>query len=341
MLENPVHLQRYFHIMKNRGKILLLLLVCCPALVKCPSSRIDDAARIHFFIGNIDILSAGKKIQPVVGGVLGKNDIIETAQKSSCDILFADMMLVRIGEKSRAAVGKIKEEIKEEMGTALNLSHGRIMVIFNRLGRESVLRVKGTTVTIAVRGTVFALGVEENRSAVSVLEGTVEMEIRGADARMKKIGVGPGAFAEITREIIEDVLAGKKGLPVRELSIEEKSVLIDELSAMQRESVGSLPPSMRSAFEDEIAKVMKSESAEQKINREAALRKAEEARRKAELEALKKKQEEARLKKQAEEAERRKKEEEKKRLEEARKAAAKKAAQQKQKADRSTDTSGN
>lgn len=329
--------------MKKTGKILSLLLILLPAFVNCPASRDDDAARIHFLIGNIDILSSGKKVQPVVGGVLGKSDVIETAQKSSCDLLFADMMLVRIGEKSRAVVGKIKDE----MNAALDISKGKIMVIFTRLGKESVLRVKGTTVTIAVRGTVFALGVEENRSAVSVLDGTVELELRGADARMKKVEIGPCGFAEITGEIIEDVLAGKKEVPVRKLSVAEKSLLIDELAAIQHESVGSLPPSLRAAFEDEIAKVMKQESAEQKKIREAeaALRRAEEARRKAELEALKKKQEEEeRLKKEAEEAARRKKEAEeaeKKRLEEARKAAAKKAAQQKQKADRSTDTSGN
>ncbi len=328
--------------MKKHNALRLIFLLLLPSFVMCPRPRGDDAARIHFIVGSVDILSAGKKVQPLIGGVLGKNDLIETAQKSSCDLLFADMMLVRIGEQTKAVVGSLKEALD----SSLHLKRGKIMVIFTRLGKDSVLRVKGTTVTIAVRGTVFALGVEANRNDVSILDGMVEVEIRGANASIKKIAIGAGDFTEITRESIDDVLSGKKELPVRKLSIAEKRILLDELAAIQHESIVSLPPSVRAAFDDEIAKVMKSESAEQKKAREteAALRRIEEARRKAELEALKKKEEEERLKKEAEENARKKKEAEdaeKKRLEEARKAAAKKAAQQKQKADRSTDTSGN
>ncbi len=325
--------------MKKRDLLLVFLIL--PVLVMCPSSRGDDAARIHFIVGSVDIFSAGKKVQPLIGGVLGKNDVVETAQKSSCDLLFADMMLVRIGEKTKAVVGSLKEALD----SSLNLSKGKIMLIFTRLGKDSVLRVKGTTVTIAVRGTVFSLSADENRSAVSVLDGKVEMEIRD-NARVKKVEVETGFLAELTRELIDDVLSGKKEVPVRKLSVAEKRILLDELSDIQRDSVVSLPPSVRPAFDDEIAKVMKHESAEQKKLREeeAALRRTLDARRKAEFEALKKKEEEERLKKEAEEAARKKKEAEdaeKKRLEEARRAAAKKAAQQKQKADRSTDTSGN
>lgn len=328
--------------MMKHVKIIVLMLVFFPTLVMCPPPRTDDAARIHFLVGTVDVLSDGRKIQPVVGGVLGKNDVIETAQKSSCDLLYADMLLVRIGEQTKAVVGKIKEE----MNAALNLSRGKIMVIFTRLGKESVLRVKGTTVTIAVRGTVFAFSAEETTSAVSVLDGTVEMEI-GDHTRMRKIEIGPGYVAEVNKESLGDLIAGKKEISVRKLSTAEKSALIDELATIRQESVNLLPSAVRSAFDDEISKVMQSESADQKKKREAeaALRKAEEARRKAEFEALKKKQEEEeRLRKEADEAARKKKEAEdaeQKRREEARKAAAKKAAQQKQKSDRSTDTSGN
>lgn len=325
--------------MKKRDIALPLILV--PIFLMCPLSRGDDAARIHFMVGSVDVFSGGKKVQPAAGGVLGKNDVVETALKSSCDLLFADMMLVRIGEQSRAVVGNLKEAID----ASLNLNKGKIIVIFNRLGKESVLRVKGTTVTIAVRGTVFALNAEENRSAVSVLDGKVEMEIRSDDTRTKKIEVESGSYAEVARDAIDHVLSGKKELLIRKLSVVEKRALLDELSAIQQESVTSLSPSVRSAFEDEIAKVMKTESAEQKKIREAqaALRKADEARRKAELEALKKKQEEEERLKKEEEARRKKEAEEaeKKKLEEARKAAAKKRAKQKQKTDRSTDTSGN
>ncbi len=309
------------------------------ALLMCPKARPDEAARIHFMIGNVDVFSGERQIKPAVGGLLGKNDSVATAEKSSCDLLFADSMLIRLGEKTKAVVGTLRSEVDE----SLRLSKGSMMVIFTRLGKESAMRLKGSTVTIAVRGTVFVLYSDEKRTGVSVLDGAVEMEIGGDDVSRKKIAVSSGNFAEITTDAVADILSGKASPSLRKLTEAEKTILINELVIIRRESVGQLPGGMRSSFDTEIEKVLAAESVEQKKRREAeakaVLKKAEEARKKAELEALKKKQEEAeRLKKEAEEAERKK-------IEATRKAAAE-ASQKKQtktekKSDRSSDTSGN
>ncbi|MCX7680156.1 MAG: FecR family protein [Spirochaetes bacterium] len=335
-----------------RKKILVFsLCAIIGSLVACPRKLSDDTARIHFLIGNVDVFSQGKKIIPIVGGILISQDEIKTAAKSSCDLLFYESLLVRIGENTKALVGKLAHEAR----TVLEISKGRAVGVFTRLGKGTNIRVKGTTVTIAVRGTVFSLECDEKSTTVSVLRGEAEMEIVG-DVGVKKFAMHSDTIATVHKDIMEDLLSDKKVPAMRKLTDAEKAKIIDELISIQQQSIQLLSPELKEAANDEIIAILKEESESQKRKRErnAAMRKAaEEARKKAELEeALRKKEEEEKRKMEEErrlreeemrkEEEKRKKEAEEaeKKKREARKAAIKKQQLQ-QKTDRSADTSGN
>lgn len=142
---------------------------------------------------NIFKNSFWKELQP--GDKLDNGDKIKTLADSSLEISFSDDTFAKIGEKSRVVIEENK--IKESgQFTSIKLQKGkiwsRIKGSWNRLTSFEVI----TPSAIAgVKGTIFSVETDGEKSILDVKEGEVEFVVR--EKKEKKVTITAGESSKI------------------------------------------------------------------------------------------------------------------------------------------------
>ena len=108
---------------------------------------------------------------------------LETVSDGRLDVRFVDETQLIVGPASKVKVDKFVFDASKGGGeVALNISKGLMRFVSGRMASRSY-RVKTPSATLGVRGTDFIVAVlEGGETAVSVLDGLVELSADGGDS---------------------------------------------------------------------------------------------------------------------------------------------------------------
>ncbi len=118
--------------------------------------------------------AAGRALKK--GDSLKREDEVRVAEKSRIEIRFPDGTIMRLSEKSHLKMSELTyDKQTDRKNVKVDLSIGKLWAKVKRLATpDSSVEVKTTNAVAGVRGTVYRVNVEEDKSAlVKVYDGTV------------------------------------------------------------------------------------------------------------------------------------------------------------------------
>src|SRR5208283_5366527 len=119
-------------------------------------------------------MTTGRKLKK--GDKLKKEDEIKVAEQSRLEMRFPDGTIMRLGETSQLKMSEVSYNVKTEGKTVrVNLSVGKVWAKVKKLiTQDSSVVVETSNAVAGVRGTVYRVNVEEDKSAlVKVYDGSV------------------------------------------------------------------------------------------------------------------------------------------------------------------------
>lgn len=163
------------------------------------------------------------------GDKLRKEHEVKVAEKSRLEILFPDGTVMRLSEKSQLKMNEVSYNKQTEgKNVKVDLAVGKLWAKVKKLATpDSSVEVKTSNAVAGVRGTVYRVNVEEDKSAlVKVYDGTVYVANPPKDATGK-----PAVQVAKPSEV-----AGPKEVPppYHQVTMEEWTVIV---KAMQQVSV--------------------------------------------------------------------------------------------------------
>lgn len=118
--------------------------------------------------------ATGRKLKK--GDKLGKEHEVRVGERSRIEIRFPDGTLMRLSEKSRLAMSEVQYDKKtENKNVKVNLTVGKLWAKVKKLTTpDSSVEVRTSNAVAGVRGTVYRVNVEDDKSAmVKVYDGSV------------------------------------------------------------------------------------------------------------------------------------------------------------------------
>jgi hypothetical protein len=172
--------------------------------------------------------TAGRKLKQ--GDMLGKEHEVRVGERSRVEIRFPDGTVMRLSEKSRLAMSEVKYDKKtENKNLKVNLGLGKLWANVKKLVTpDSTVEVKTSNAVAGVRGTVYRVNVEEDKSAmVKVYDGSVYVAGSPAAAATPPVQVSAPVPVPGPHEVPP---------PVHEVTMEEWHVIV---KAMQQITISS------------------------------------------------------------------------------------------------------
>jgi len=185
--------------------------------------------KVQTVIGEVKITAAAGERGASAGDAVGLNDIIVTGKKSIADITYGSSGIIRINENSHVSIAAITDGISGD--TLINLERGKVFLTLGKL-ENTGFKVKTPTVVASVRGTSFTVSADLIKGAkCSVMKGvvTVTPVKKGEAVEGKSIDVVAGQkTGYVTEKTVEQVLEGKKEIPVEVMTEEEVKEIKEE-----------------------------------------------------------------------------------------------------------------
>jgi len=209
--------------------VMIFCTISFAAAVENPSTNSEAVATI--VEGNADTISkntiAGFALKR--GDSIRKDQTVRVGDKSRVEIRFPDGTVMRLSERSRLAMNEVSYDTKTEgKNVKVNLSIGKLWAKVRKLVTpDSTVEVKTGNAVAGVRGTVYRVNVEDDKSSmVKVYDGSVYVASPPKDAT----GKPPTQVSRPTE------VAGPHAVPppFHEVSMEEWTVIV---KAMQQVTV--------------------------------------------------------------------------------------------------------
>lgn len=163
--------------MKQYVLMALVLVLCTSPAVKAAESGGNDAV-VTAIQGTARVYSTGATTGPLLkkGDRVTNNQEVAVAGKSRIEMLFPDGTVMRLSEKSRLKMNELAfNKQTERKNVKVGLSAGRLWAKVKKLTTpDSSVEVRTPSAVAGVRGTVYRVNVEEDRSSlVKVYDGSV------------------------------------------------------------------------------------------------------------------------------------------------------------------------
>jgi hypothetical protein len=195
----------------------------------------DDAARTDAVVtmlqGTARVYAKGHAAGRALkkGDKLMKEHEVRVAEKSRIEILFPDGTIMRLAEKSRLNMNEVSYNKQTEgKNVKVDLAVGKLWAKVKKLSTpDSSVEVKTANAVAGVRGTVYRVNAEDDKSAlVKVYDGTVYV----ASPPKEAAGGPPGQVSKPSE------VPGPRPVPppFHQVSMEEWTVIV---KAMQQVSV--------------------------------------------------------------------------------------------------------
>lgn len=169
---------------------------------------------LDFFVGRVEVLGgAGSPKAAEIRMLLAREDTVRTHEKSTAFVQCGADNIIQIMEDSELRMDALPARMDSARSvTILRLLKGRAAFYTESLKEGGSFQVRMSSVTCAVRGTLFSASVENTRTVVAVREGSVGLKS------------DDGSFAEIV------LPAGKKveiaGKSVNVMPMNESDVIL-------------------------------------------------------------------------------------------------------------------
>lgn len=209
---------------------MMIILFALPALAVENTSRNSEAIATAVE-GTADTISktspAGSALKR--GDSIKKDQTVRVGDKSRVEIRFPDGTVMRLSERSRLVMNEVAYDTRTEgKNVKVNLSVGKLWAKVRKLiTPDSTVEVKTGNAVAGVRGTVYRVNVEDDKSSlIKVYDGSVYV----ANPPKDPAGRPPTQFSRPTE------VAGPHAVapPVHEVSMEEWTVIV---KAMQQITV--------------------------------------------------------------------------------------------------------
>jgi len=172
--------------------------------------------------GTAQVFTSGKQ-QPSAlkkGRRLKQNQEVRVGEASRVELLFPDGTVMRLAEKSRLNLGKIAFDGKtERKNVNVNLGSGKLWAKVKKLVTpDSSVEVRTANAVAGVRGTVYRVNVNDDRSAmVKVYDGSVSVANPPMDSSKPKDNITAPVPVAGPHEVAP---------PVHAVSLEEWHVIV-------------------------------------------------------------------------------------------------------------------
>jgi len=160
------------------GVVLALILVLVFGTVAVAGETAQTDAVVTMIQGTARVFSAGAKTGRLLkkGDKLRQEHEVRVAEKSRIEIRFPDGTVMRLSEKSHLKMDQVLyNQQTQAKNVKVGLSVGKLWAKVRKLATpDSAVEVKTSNAVAGVRGTVYRVNVEEDKSAlVKVYDGTV------------------------------------------------------------------------------------------------------------------------------------------------------------------------
>jgi FecR protein len=157
--------------------IMFALLIFHPCQARADESGGNEAT-VTTVLGTARVYAAGSKSGRLLkqGDPLKKDQEVKVAAKSRVEIRFPDGTVMRLAEKSSLRLNELAfNKTTEQKNVKVGLNVGKLWAKVQKLSTpDSTVEVKTSNAVAGVRGTVYRVNVEADKSAlVKVYEGEV------------------------------------------------------------------------------------------------------------------------------------------------------------------------
>jgi hypothetical protein len=157
--------------------VLFAIVLSFSANVRAAESGANDAV-VTVIQGTARVYSKGAVTGRLLkkGDVLQKDQEVRVAEKSRMEIRFPDGTVMRLSEKSNLKMNQLSyNKQTDDKNVKVDLSVGKLWAKVKKLTTpESSVEVRTSNAVAGVRGTVYRVNVEEDKSAlVKVYDGSV------------------------------------------------------------------------------------------------------------------------------------------------------------------------
>lgn len=223
-----------YHMPKHcvRRAIVSVMALLCAASAVFAAEPVRTDALVTVVQGSARVYAAGSTSGHVLkkGDAIRKDQEIRVSEKSRLELRFPDGTVMRLAEKTHLKMNAVSyNKQTDAKNVKVNLSLGRLWARVKKLSTpDSTVEVRTSNAVAGVRGTVYRVNVEEDKSAlVKVYDGSVYV------ANPPKDTAQPADKVTIPHQV-----AGPHEVPppVHQVSMEEWTVIV---KAMQQISISS------------------------------------------------------------------------------------------------------
>jgi len=222
--------------MKSIGAYFLIILVSLvlgPSILRADESGGNEAT-VTMILGTAHVYAMGSKTGRVLkkGDKLRKEQEVRTSNKSRLEIRFPDGTVMRLAERSFLKMSQLSFDKKtENKSVKVELGIGKLWAKVRKLlTPDSSVEVRTSNAVAGVRGTVYRINVEEDKSAlVKVYDGTVYV----ANPPRDKVKTGEETTKPHEVSGPHEVLP-----PFHEVSMEEWTAIVKAMQQIRISSQG-------------------------------------------------------------------------------------------------------
>lgn len=166
--------------------------------LKIPYSLSSErVARVIFKIGKVDVFSGGKWRSARVGTLVKKNNRVRTGANGKATVKLDDGTSVKISSNSEIALSQYGFQ-KRGRKSNIRLNKGGMLVKVNKLTRKSKFGISTITAVAGVRGTTFAVRIDEKSKNLSLTVYAGKVDIGKADKKGKVVSVKKGEAVQVS-----------------------------------------------------------------------------------------------------------------------------------------------
>ncbi len=224
--------------------------------------------KIIMMMGDVKVIAGGVPHAASFNEKLTGGETIVTGSGSMADISMGGKGYMRIQEKSKVSLAALKKRSEDP---DLDMEKGGVIVIMSKLRKDDSYGVKTSTNVASVRGTMFQVDGDENKSEVNVFTGSVMVnpvsngEIQRQIAEM----VMEGQSLALNKDLVLDILAKKRKMTMSEIRREVRESFMKQINEIQATpEYRNQSAELRKEIDDRVRK-FKQELREKKLDRES------------------------------------------------------------------------
>lgn len=195
--------------MMTRILLMVLLVLSTPTFA--------SIANVSAIKGDAVILRGGQKLPIHLGDAIEEKDQIKTSNETKVQIIFKDRTIVTIGKNTLFSVPEYVYGDAKTSKVEFRLSKGVFKSMTGKIGEiaKQRFKIKTATATIGIRGTIYIVRVQGDKTQLSTLDGATYMQLNSN-----------GAVYDVPAGKSLDYDAKSGGVSVKDLTI--KTVMIQK-----------------------------------------------------------------------------------------------------------------